>query len=202
MFRNWPKAILLYTACSFSAVAVAQSPPVTAPSTAYDLNGEWQANYTLPEGIVPHRIMIVSLGAEVTATKITGDKYVPAGKVTMKGAYSSNPFEVQVQCAGLGYRNPRWGTGTVTVIDNNHMIVRVGGGGCRTESDDWSRVGKPTLALDNAILFDFDKYELKPDAQATLDKVLAWLNEKHPASHLLVAGYTDDRGTEGSSPRR
>ena len=45
------------------------------------------------------------------------------------------------------------------------------------------------------VFFDFDRSNLKPDAQATLDKQAAWLG-KYPQVNVQLAGNTDDRGTE------
>ena len=45
------------------------------------------------------------------------------------------------------------------------------------------------------VFFDFDRSNLKPDAQATLDRQSGWL-AKYPQVNVQVAGNTDDRGTE------
>ncbi|MGH7156201.1 MAG: peptidoglycan-associated lipoprotein Pal [Acetobacteraceae bacterium] len=45
------------------------------------------------------------------------------------------------------------------------------------------------------VFFAFDKSNLSSDAQATLDRQSAWL-QKYPNVQVLVAGNTDDRGTE------
>jgi len=45
------------------------------------------------------------------------------------------------------------------------------------------------------VFFDFDRSNLKPDAQATLDRQAGWL-AKYPQVNVQVAGNTDDRGTE------
>jgi len=45
------------------------------------------------------------------------------------------------------------------------------------------------------VYFAYDKAQLTPDNQATLDKQAAWL-QQYPAVHVLVAGNTDERGTE------
>ena len=44
------------------------------------------------------------------------------------------------------------------------------------------------------IFFDFDKYSLKANARATLEKQAAWLN-KWPAVTITVEGHCDERGT-------
>lgn len=44
------------------------------------------------------------------------------------------------------------------------------------------------------VFFDFDKYALRADAKATLDKQVAWL-KKYPNYSLTVEGHCDERGT-------
>jgi peptidoglycan-associated lipoprotein len=45
------------------------------------------------------------------------------------------------------------------------------------------------------VFFGFDKSNLQPDAQATLDKQSGWL-AKYPQVSVQLAGNCDDRGTE------
>ena len=59
------------------------------------------------------------------------------------------------------------------------------------------RTARPTLiALDKSILFDFDRYNLKPDAQAALAEIERSVIEKHPGARLIIMGHTDDVGTD------
>ena len=44
------------------------------------------------------------------------------------------------------------------------------------------------------VFFDFDKYNLKPEAQRTLERQSAWL-KRYPNIRILVAGNCDERGT-------
>lgn len=44
------------------------------------------------------------------------------------------------------------------------------------------------------VFFDFDKYSVRADAKATLDKQVAWL-KKYPTYSLTVEGHADERGT-------
>ncbi|MBC7907478.1 MAG: OmpA family protein, partial [Rhodospirillaceae bacterium] len=44
------------------------------------------------------------------------------------------------------------------------------------------------------VFFDFDKYSVRADAKATLDKQVAWL-KKYPTYNLTVEGHADERGT-------
>ncbi|MCX8011657.1 MAG: peptidoglycan-associated lipoprotein Pal [Desulfobacterota bacterium] len=44
------------------------------------------------------------------------------------------------------------------------------------------------------IYFDFDKYNLKPEAKTNLDKTAAWLS-KNPTVKIRIEGNCDERGT-------
>ena len=45
------------------------------------------------------------------------------------------------------------------------------------------------------MLFDFDKSNVKPEAAAILDRLVAFMNE-NKASKTALAGFTDNIGTE------
>ena len=44
------------------------------------------------------------------------------------------------------------------------------------------------------VFFDFDRYNLKPDARRTLEKQAVWL-KKHPSAGITLEGHADERGT-------
>jgi peptidoglycan-associated lipoprotein len=44
------------------------------------------------------------------------------------------------------------------------------------------------------VFFDFDKYDLKADAQATLQRQAAWLKQ-YSANNVTIEGHCDERGT-------
>ena len=44
------------------------------------------------------------------------------------------------------------------------------------------------------VFYDFDKFNLKPEAQRTLERQAAWL-KRYPNIRVLVAGNCDERGT-------
>lgn len=44
------------------------------------------------------------------------------------------------------------------------------------------------------VFFDFDKYDLKADAQATLQRQAAWLKQ-YASNAVTVEGHCDERGT-------
>ena len=46
----------------------------------------------------------------------------------------------------------------------------------------------------NTVSFDYDKYDLRPDAQAILRGQAAWLNQ-NPSRTVTVEGHCDERGT-------
>jgi outer membrane protein OmpA-like peptidoglycan-associated protein len=189
-------ATILLAAPLLAAAAPAPKPAAPAAKPAapvhFDLNGEWQAEFHDPGSVDVEKIMIVDYGDGLTATKETGDVYVPAGQVTFKGTYNAASFTAQQQGAMKGHINPVWKPVTITVLDKDHFTLKDPYG----NTDHWSRLGKPTLALDDAILFDLDKYQLKPAAGDAIAKVVAFLGQMHPNSHLLIAGYTDDTGSD------
>jgi peptidoglycan-associated lipoprotein len=44
------------------------------------------------------------------------------------------------------------------------------------------------------VFFDFDKFNLKPDARKTLEKQAAWL-KANPSVRVAIEGHCDERGT-------
>lgn len=44
------------------------------------------------------------------------------------------------------------------------------------------------------IFFDFDRYDLRPDAQTTVQALAVWLND-NPQVTLTIEGHADERGT-------
>jgi len=58
------------------------------------------------------------------------------------------------------------------------------------------RVGEGIqVTFDSGLLFDFDSYALRPEAQEHLTSLAASLNE-YPESELLIVGHTDSSGEE------
>jgi outer membrane protein OmpA-like peptidoglycan-associated protein len=51
------------------------------------------------------------------------------------------------------------------------------------------------LRLAGDLLFDFDKFDLRPDAVATLREVATKIKAASPRSRILIAGYTDSKGS-------
>lgn len=70
-------------------------------------------------------------------------------------------------------------------------------------SGDWPGAGLDAVAamgtgerisLRSAILFDFDKFDLKPEAREELDRVAARI-QAYPNAHLVISGHTDSDGS-------
>lgn len=199
MKNNWIFLLVLF--CG-AATTVGQTSNTGNQQSAkrYDLNGLWEGKFTVlranGSSLLVERVMIQQIGDDFVATKITGDEVVPAGKVTIRGKYTSNPFHAEQACVMSGIS--QWAATTVTIVDAIHLKVA---GNCGGLDVDWVRIGKPTLALDSAILFDTNQYTLRADSEAALTKIMAFLQEMHPKSHLQVAGYTDNVGQDAYNLR-
>uniref|UniRef100_A0A486XJ12 Outer membrane lipoprotein omp16 n=1 Tax=Rheinheimera sp. BAL341 TaxID=1708203 RepID=A0A486XJ12_9GAMM len=55
------------------------------------------------------------------------------------------------------------------------------------------------LSLDSALLFDIGKYQLKPEAQAALDQLLAKVAAYGPDIRVTVEGHTDSTGSDSDN---
>jgi peptidoglycan-associated lipoprotein len=51
-----------------------------------------------------------------------------------------------------------------------------------------------TTNVGDRVFFDFDKYDLKPEAQSQLDQQAAWL-KTYPQHTFVLEGHADERGT-------
>jgi len=50
------------------------------------------------------------------------------------------------------------------------------------------------LQVGDRVYFDFDKFNLKPEARSVLEKQAAWLT-RYPAVTVVIEGHADERGT-------
>jgi len=150
------------------------APPVTAPAPTAKITAEPAA---------------ISAGDQVTLTWKTTDA-------------------TSVSIEGIG-DVPTSGTRTVTpTTSTNYRLVAKGEGGT---ADDTARVTvtapppvqQPTNTMSaeeefkanmQDIFYDYDAYDIRPDAQGTLSKDAAYLNSR-PNIRIVVGGYCDDRGS-------
>jgi outer membrane protein OmpA-like peptidoglycan-associated protein len=194
--------VMLGCACVFGCApliaAPAQAPaqtsvPPATNSPRYDLNGEWELRSSSGQkSNTLSRLMIQQIGDSIVATSITEGDAVHAGGLSFRGTYRTNNFAIEHLCAQVDSPKPVLTIETVTVIDALHLQIE---GGC-SNSSIWTRFGNPTILLGTSLLFDVNSSDLRPDAQPTLDIVGRMLNESHPGAQLLIAGYTDDLGTD------
>jgi outer membrane protein OmpA-like peptidoglycan-associated protein len=159
----------------------------------YDLNGEW-VRQTNPaqKGLTPSRMMIQQIGGSIVARSITENDSIHSGGSLFRGAYSGTVFEIEHFCARAQSSHPQWVKETAEVLDGRHLRIS---GKCSSK-DGWTRTGSPAIALETTFLFDINGSDLKPDAQPVLETIARMLGVLHPGANLLVAGYTDDLGTD------
>jgi outer membrane protein OmpA-like peptidoglycan-associated protein len=184
--------------CVQPMASTAQALPQTSAQSGanpprFDLNGEWELRSSSGQkSTTISRIMIQQIGDSIVATSITEGDAVHAGGLAFRGTYRTNNFAIEHLCAQVDSPKPVLTIETVTVIDALHLQIE---GGCSNKSI-WTRFGNSTIALSTSLLFDVNSSDLRADAQPTLDIIGRMLNELHPGTQLLIAGYTDDLGTE------
>lgn len=100
--------------------------PPAATAAPQGLTGTWKVYI---QGLTaPLQISIQQTGQKVVGTVVTGNAYIPAGKMVFYGTYNSNPFQAQEICTHLNYTSPYWIPVTFKVIDNNHLQENTAGG--------------------------------------------------------------------------
>jgi peptidoglycan-associated lipoprotein len=136
-----------------------------------------------------------------TPTQISaGDQVVLSWKTT---------DATNVSIDGIG-DVPTAGVKTVTPTSSTtyHLVAR-GDGGTADASAHVTVMAPPSVPVQantmsaeeefNAnvqpIFFDYDSYDIRSDAQATLSKDAAYLNQ-HPDIRIVIGGYCDERGSD------
>ncbi len=117
---------------------------------------------------------------------------------------------------GIGQVNPN-GTQTVAPSNSTNFHLTAKGDGGSVEANVRVTVRVPTVpaggtTLDNSatgggpvtdaafhaavqdMYFDYDSYDLRPDAQATASQAAAFM-VSHPDLRILIGGYADERGS-------
>lgn len=184
-------AVILVCVITISSRALPQE--LATRTARYDLNGEWERQTTpAKRSFNPSQMMLQQIGDSIVARNITGNGSVHPGGYLFRGVYGGNVFEIEHLCAQAQSSNPQWVKETAEILDARHLQIS---GEC-SGKDGWTRIGSPTIALDTTLLFDINGSDLKPDAQSTLETIARMLSTLHPGANLLVAGYTDDLGTE------
>lgn len=151
-------------------------PPATAPSPTAELSA------------TPS---VISAGDQVTlkwqttnANSVSIDNGV--GNVETSGVKTVTPSETTTyHLTASGDGGTADATATVTV--NSQPAVNVPAN-TMTEQQEFAANVQP-------VFFDYDTSDIRPDAQATLQKDASWLNQ-HPDVKVVVGGYCDERGSD------
>ncbi len=104
-----------------------------------------------------------------------------AAAVLLLAACETAPEEQQVEATTKGQAPQQ----TVAVTPQPTAKVEGPAPGSQEDLD---------LTVGSLVYFDFDKYDLKPEARATIERWAKWL-EQNPSVTVTIEGHCDERGT-------
>jgi peptidoglycan-associated lipoprotein len=132
---------------------------------------------------------------------------ISAGDQAQLSWHTTNATSISID--GIG-EVPSVGVRTVTPTESTtyHLVAR-GDGGTADASAQVTVNSPPAVAVPSTpmteeqdfnahvqpIFFDYDTYDIRPDAQSTLAKDADWLIA-HPNVKVVVGGYCDERGSD------
>jgi peptidoglycan-associated lipoprotein len=185
---RWNTFALAASLALFTTAGCHKKAPVTQPD----------ANATAPTMAPPTASitadpLAIDLGQSVvlnwrtsnaTSVKIDGIGDVPSNGTQTVSPSSSTNFHLVATNSG--------GTTEASV----RVTVRIPQVPTAPTGDDSGNMGSEAefKAHVKDIFFDYDSYELRPDAQASVTATAAYLNA-HPSIKILIGGYCDDRGS-------
>jgi peptidoglycan-associated lipoprotein len=143
-----------------------------------------------------------------TATLTADPVAVDVGQSVVLNWRTQNASSVTID--GVG-EVPANGTQTVSPSSSTNFHLTAKGDGGTTEANVRVTVRvpqAPTAPADNGdmgseaafhqnvhdVFFDYDSYDLRPDAQSSSQTAASYLNA-HPAIKIVIGGYCDDRGS-------
>jgi peptidoglycan-associated lipoprotein len=146
--------------------------------------------------------------AAPTATLTADPTAIDLGQSVVLNWRTSNATTVTID--GIG-EVPVNGTQTVSPSNSTNFHLTAKGDGGTTEANVRVTVRvpqAPTTSADNGdmgteagfhqnvqdVFFDFDSYELRPDALASMKSAVAYLNA-HTGIKVLIGGFADERGS-------
>lgn len=143
-----------------------------------------------------------------TATITADPLAIDVGQSVVLNWRTQNATTVTID--GIGQVNAN---GTQTVSPSNstnfHLTAKGDGGTAEANVRVTVRVPEaPTAPINESdmgseevfhqnvkdVFFDYDSYDLRPDAQASVTQAASYLNA-HPAIRVVIGGYCDDRGS-------
>jgi outer membrane protein OmpA-like peptidoglycan-associated protein len=181
-----------------------------------DLSGSWRRGDGGVVAVSQHGDKITMVHVEVTPQVRSEFEFEPGDEHAV-GTLEGRSFHGQMH-VHLMHRMKticpkewdRWATLELTLSDdgntlegrwqNEHFSDR----DCSFAFSEWipwkyARVteepGRIRVVLDEVILFDFDRYDLKADGESALAKIKAAVIDDHPRARLVVEGHTDIRGS-------
>jgi peptidoglycan-associated lipoprotein len=143
--------------------------------------------------------------AAPTASLSANPASIQKGQSTVLAWQTSNATDVTIE--GVGPVGPS-GTQSVSPADSTTYRLTAKGAGGNQEATTRVTVTQPPpppatptpsdaqqfAANVRDIYFDYDKYDVRPDQQATIQANARWL-AAHPNVSFTVGGYCDDRGS-------
>ena len=122
--------------------------------------------------------------------------------VVFAAELTSAPLDLKYKSLDLIYRVQDLGAPAVPTGQNKKAMTG-DGSALRGEVSDLKNAGAEVkesdteikISLQGEILFDFDKADLRPEAETTLAQIAA-LIKKYPKPGVLIEGHTDGKGSE------
>ena len=147
-------------------------------------------------------------GSAPTATISADPLAIDLGQSVVLNWRTANASTVTID--GIG-EVPANGTQTVTPSNSTNFHLTAKGDGGTTEASVRVTVRVPVAPTAPAtsddmgseaafkqnvqdVFFDYDSYDLRPDAQTSVSQAASYLNS-HPAIKLVIGGYCDERGS-------
>ena len=159
-------------------------------------------------GVNPSTLGPAPAAAPAPTATITADPLaIDLGQSVVLNWRSENATSVSID--GIGDVNLN-GTQTVSPSNSTNFHLTAKGDGGTTEANVRVTVRVPVAPTAPAaadmgseaafhqnvpdIFFDYDSYELRPDASTAVSQAASYLNS-HPAIKVIIGGYCDDRGS-------
>jgi peptidoglycan-associated lipoprotein len=149
----------------------------------------------------------IASGAQPTAQLTATPTVISPGDAVQLSWRTTNATQIAID--GIG-EVPSVGVKTVTPSESTtyHLVAR-GDGGTADASARVTLNGPPDVSVPSSsmseeeefkarvqdVFFDYDTYDIRPDAQATLSKDADFL-VSHPNIKIVIGGYCDERGSD------